>query len=334
MTNDTVKAQPRGGLILVLNSIHREDCRLGKNARIVSTAIAWHMGRKHEAYPGIPTLISETGLGKSAVSLALGEACGPLGPFTKRQRGPRKTNLYEIKDSLISGNPATTEELDLLESESQTSQDPEPLMSGRPDIKEIHDVRKSDPLMSGNPYAEQITEQSTEACENKDAGGQSSLPADRAAKGPRSAKSRRRRYKKGPNQLPELMGLIRGSLGIPDPPERLVQAGVSAALAAGLGDEAWLETALTLWRTTTSTRPAWLASRLLALVSQDRPGAAILEALGTYLNKTPGPVWSSADFVQEIDRWVGEAPLGLTAGMEAAMDCASGGAHGCLGACA
>lgn len=91
------------GLFVVMRTVHDKRCRLGKNARLVATAIGFHMGIKREATVGLPTLVAETPLCRTAVCLALREVCGPQGLFEKERRGQGNTNRYRLK-ALISGN--------------------------------------------------------------------------------------------------------------------------------------------------------------------------------------------------------------------------------------
>ena len=90
----------RGGLVTVLNAIHAPGCRLGKNARLVAVAIAWRMGGKSEAWPGLPSIMSEAHMSRSVAFAALSEACGAEGLFDRRRRGLGQTNLYTVKKSV------------------------------------------------------------------------------------------------------------------------------------------------------------------------------------------------------------------------------------------
>lgn len=85
------------GQFAVMRTVHDKQCRLGKNARLVAMAIGWHMGRSREATVGLPTLVAETPLCRTAVCLALREVCGPHGLFEKERRGQGNTNRYRLK---------------------------------------------------------------------------------------------------------------------------------------------------------------------------------------------------------------------------------------------
>lgn len=127
------------GLISVLNAIHSPKCALSKNAQRVAVNIAWHMGRKYEAWPGLGALVAESHLGRSAVMLAVTELCGPRGLFTRTKRGPGRASLYRLKTA---GNP------DVMR--LKTSGNPDVQTAGKLDIKGAAKT-------SGNPYAEQIS---------------------------------------------------------------------------------------------------------------------------------------------------------------------------------
>lgn len=90
------------GQFAVMRTVHDKRCRLGKNARLVAIAIGWHMGRNREATVGLPTLVAETPLCRTAVCSALREVCGPHGLFEKERRGQGNTNRYRL-NALISG---------------------------------------------------------------------------------------------------------------------------------------------------------------------------------------------------------------------------------------
>lgn len=136
-----------GGLVVVLNFIHRKGCLLGKNARLVAVAIGSHMGARHEANPGVPKLMEETGLCKTAVVEALREVCGDRGPFHKKRGGPHVTNVYTIKPQLMPGKP------DILKTGKSDFTPGQRF--GNSDLRRPPDVRLSPPLMSGNPRTEQ-----------------------------------------------------------------------------------------------------------------------------------------------------------------------------------
>lgn len=95
-------AKKKGGIFIVNNAMHDEACRLGKNARLVSFALGWHMGPRHEAVVGVERLVGETPLCRMAVVSALKVACGPAGVFDKKRRGLGNCNLYSIKPSVMS----------------------------------------------------------------------------------------------------------------------------------------------------------------------------------------------------------------------------------------
>jgi len=103
----TAPKQKYGGLVIVLNAIHHPDWPFGKNGRIVACAVGWHMGRKHEAIVGAQRLMSVTGLGREAVSIALNQMCEPGGPFQKERRGKGRCNRYVIQQNFAQGSKQT-----------------------------------------------------------------------------------------------------------------------------------------------------------------------------------------------------------------------------------
>lgn len=91
------------GLNFVLAWLHSRKCRLSKNGRSVSVAIAWNMGRKTGTVAALDTLSKETALGRTATMTAITEACGPRGIFDRQKRGPGRANRYDIRKT--AGNP-------------------------------------------------------------------------------------------------------------------------------------------------------------------------------------------------------------------------------------
>ena len=60
-----------------MNAIHAQECRLGKNARLVAVAIGWRMGRKSEAWPGLPSIMKEAHMSRSVAIEALNDDSMP-----------------------------------------------------------------------------------------------------------------------------------------------------------------------------------------------------------------------------------------------------------------
>ena len=66
--------------------ILRPDCPLSPNQRLVALALASHLNRKGEAWPGVARLRSLTALGKTAVIESLAALCyGPGASLRERQ---------------------------------------------------------------------------------------------------------------------------------------------------------------------------------------------------------------------------------------------------------
>lgn len=98
----------QGGLVRILNDVHDKRCTLGKNARLVAIAIAWRMGRRQAAILGVRGIMEATGLGRSAVSIALAKACAPGGVLVKTRRGRGNCNQYEPRPDRRAGTMEAT----------------------------------------------------------------------------------------------------------------------------------------------------------------------------------------------------------------------------------